>query len=175
MSEQLHDQQSLRECPVRQPPRNKLIGKLDERLPNLAKVDVDDAHLRANADNARLKGADMVARAAIGANLFVKVTNRSEENLFGDELGSTPVQAPINAALVVRARIDDYPCRHSVAAFIRQRLGSAFISGRSTAGIAGRSAIAEVYLPRSIRRCGAAGFDRQDHTGDQQDAFTIAA
>jgi hypothetical protein len=92
MSEQLHDQQSLRECPVRQPPRNKLIGKLDERLPNLAKVDVDDAHLRANADNARLKGADMVARAAIGANLFVKVTNRSEENLFGDELGSTPVQ-----------------------------------------------------------------------------------
>jgi hypothetical protein len=108
----------------RQPPRNKLIGKLDERLPNLAKVDVDDAHLRANADNARLKGADMVARAAIGANLFVKVTNRSEENLFGDELGSTPVQVPINATLVVRARIDDYPCRHSVAAFIRQRLGS---------------------------------------------------
>ena len=75
---------------MRQPPRNKLIGKLDERLPNLAKVDVDDAHLRANADNAQLKGADMVARAAIEANLFVKVTNRSEENLFGDELGSTP-------------------------------------------------------------------------------------
>ena len=27
-----------------------LIGKLDERLLNLAKADVDDAHLRANLD-----------------------------------------------------------------------------------------------------------------------------
>ena len=48
---------------------------------------------------------------------------------------------------------------------------SAFISGRSTVGtFRGRSAIAEVYPALWSR-----GFARADRTGDQHDAYTIAA
>ena len=67
----------------------------------------DDSQLWANTDNARLKGADMVARATVRGDLLVEVTNRSEENLFGDELRSAPVQMPIDAVLVVGAGVNE--------------------------------------------------------------------
>jgi hypothetical protein len=42
-----------------------------------------------------------------GTDLLIEVASRSDEYRFGQPLRCTPIQMPINAALVVRARIDE--------------------------------------------------------------------
>jgi hypothetical protein len=51
----------------------------------------DVAHLRADADHARLEGAEMVPGAAVGADLLIEIADRADEELLGQELRGAPV------------------------------------------------------------------------------------
>lgn len=51
----------------------------------------DDAHLRPDADDSGFERAKLGGATGIGADLLIKVTDRSEENLFRNELRSAPV------------------------------------------------------------------------------------
>ena len=66
----------------------------------------NETKLRSNPDDTRLQGADSVAGAAVGTDLFVEITDRPDKYLFGQELRSAPIQVPIDAALVICARIN---------------------------------------------------------------------
>ena len=67
----------------------------------------DETYLRANSDDARLESADAVARATVGTDLLIEITDSPYEYLFGQELRSGPIQVPIDAALVICTRIDE--------------------------------------------------------------------
>ena len=67
----------------------------------------DVADLRPNADDTRLEWAQLRNTTFIGANLLVEVTDRANEQLFGQELRRAAIQMPIDAALIIGALIDE--------------------------------------------------------------------
>jgi hypothetical protein len=57
----------------------------------------DETHLRADTNHARLKRADVVAGATVGADLLVEVSNGADEELLGEELRGAPISASVTA------------------------------------------------------------------------------
>src|SRR5271154_1276206 len=66
--------------------------------------DVPD--LRADADDARHEGTDMVAAAAVAGQLVVHIAYRSDQQLLGKELRCAPIEMKIDAVLIVGIRIN---------------------------------------------------------------------
>src|SRR6185369_14430860 len=62
----------------------------------------DIADLWSNADHARLKAPDAIARAAVAGQLLVPIANKSDLPLLGQELRCTPIQMHIDAVLIIR-------------------------------------------------------------------------
>src|SRR5262249_34524673 len=61
----------------------------------------DEADLRADAEHARLETTDLVARSAVAAKLLVDIADRTDLELFSEELRRRPVHMEVDAVLVL--------------------------------------------------------------------------
>ena len=65
------------------------------------------AYLWSNSDNLRLKGLQYWKGADVRSDLFVEVADRPDLPLLRQELGSAPIQVPINSVLIIGAGVDE--------------------------------------------------------------------
>ena len=67
----------------------------------------DVSELGTDSDDTCFIVAEKNRRAAVGGNLLIKIADRAELDLFGDELRSAPVDMPIDAVGIARAWIGE--------------------------------------------------------------------
>jgi hypothetical protein len=114
----------------------------------------DETDLRAKPDDTRLKCADAVAGATVGTDLLIETADRPYKYLFGQELRSAPIQVPIDAALVICARIDEvvglpgYRRKFVAGLRIKVRVAAATIDGTVTDPDIGQIGASEICTRR---------------------------
>jgi hypothetical protein len=57
-------------------------------------------NLRADADDARLEGADAVAASTVAGELVVHIAHRPDEQLFGEKLRCAPIKVKVETVLI---------------------------------------------------------------------------
>src|SRR5262245_63334361 len=65
----------------------------------------DVADLRAQPEHPRLEAADLVAGAAVAADLLIGVADQADKTLLADELRRAPVEVHVDALVILRVHV----------------------------------------------------------------------
>src|SRR6516164_10151509 len=63
--------------------------------------------LRANAHDARLELANVIAGSAVGTDLVIDIADGADKDLLRHRLRERPIEVPIDAAQIIRIRVDE--------------------------------------------------------------------
>jgi hypothetical protein len=66
----------------------------------------DISDLRADANDPRHEGTDMITAAAVAGELVIHIANRTDKPLLGEKLRRAPIEMEVDAILIVCLRVD---------------------------------------------------------------------